>query len=86
MCLQLMVQLQSDPSSMPVENPTVEWGEALSPFQPIAIMKVPQQDINDGENVAICETLRLNPWGNLPTHRPLGGISRAQHAMFQALN
>src|SRR6478672_10214846 len=41
----IQVQLCADLARMPVEDVTVDWPEALSPFVAVAKLRIPQQDI-----------------------------------------
>jgi hypothetical protein len=36
-----MIQFQTDPKRMPLEDPGRAWDEALSPFQKVATIKIP---------------------------------------------
>ena len=85
-CYEFMVQIQSDPQSMPIEDPTVEWDELVTPFQPIARLTIPAQNFDTDEKNAVCENLSFNPWRALPAHRPLGGISRARREIYAELS
>ena len=39
----LLVQVQTDPHRMPIENASVRWPEKLSPFIPVATVHIPRQ-------------------------------------------
>ena len=39
----IMLQLQTDPFRMPIENAAVRWPEKLSPFVPAARLHIPRQ-------------------------------------------
>jgi hypothetical protein len=41
-----LVQVQTDPVKMPVEDSVVEWKESDSPFQRVALIRIPKQDIS----------------------------------------
>lgn len=79
-CLQFMVQRQTDPAAMPVENAAVIWDEAHSPFVPVARITVPDQDFQARSRT--CEAMSFNPWQSLAEHRPLGGINRVRIAVY----
>jgi len=72
------IQLQSDPVKMPIENPTVEWEEVLSPPTKVATITIPMQDINTPERRAMDERQSFSPWHSLAAHQPLGGVNRAR--------
>jgi hypothetical protein len=78
------VQLCTDLQKMPVEDPSIEWPEALSPYVPVArIVARPQNAYSAERRVYVDEKLSFNPWHCLAAHRPLGNIMRAR---FQAYN
>jgi Catalase len=78
------VQVQTDPVKMPVEDPTISWDEALSPFQPVATLTIPAQAFNSAEQMEFCEHLSYTPWHALPEHCPLGGINRVRRVVYEA--
>jgi hypothetical protein len=78
------IQVQSDPEKMPVEDPLVIWDESLSPFQRVAIIRIPKQDISDESWVEFGENLSFTPWHSLPEHRPIGSNNRARRAIYEA--
>jgi hypothetical protein len=84
-CFDFMVQFQLDAELMPVEDATVEWDEALSPFRKVAQIEIPPQSFESPERMEFCENLAFNPWRSLPEHRPLGGLNRVRKDLYQAL-
>jgi hypothetical protein len=80
-----MVQVQTDPHRMPVENATVKWPEKLSPYVPVARLRVPRQHFSSDEQMGYADVLRYNPWHSLPEHRPLGSSNRARLTMYYEL-
>lgn len=85
-CLELMVQFQTDPDLMPIEDASVVWSEDLSPYQTVARLVAQPQDITTGSTLATCETMRFNPWNGLAAHRPLGGINRVRRNLYAELS
>jgi hypothetical protein len=81
-----LVQVQTDPVAMPVEDPTVAWDEATSPFRKVATIRIPPQVCDNPEQMACCENLSFTPWHALPEHRPLGAINRARKVIYEALS
>ena len=80
---ELRVQLNRDLEAMPVEDPTVVWDEAASPFVPVATLAIPPQTAwGDGASEAIDDALAFNVWQGLADHRPLGGINRARYDTY----
>ena len=81
-CFDFLIQFQTDPKRMPIEDPTVEW---TSPFQKVATLKIPAQTIDSPEQIEFCENLSFTPWHSLPEHRPLGGINRPRKLVYEQL-
>ena len=81
-----LVQVQTDPVAMPVEDPTVGWDEATSPYRKVATIRIPPQVCDTPEQMACCENLSFTPWHALPEHRPLGAINRARKVIYEALS
>lgn len=81
-----LVQVQTDPVAMPVEDPTVGWDEATSPYRKVATIRIPPQVFDTPEQRAYCENLSFTSWHALPEHRPLGGINRARKVIYEALS
>jgi hypothetical protein len=82
----LMLQLQTDPFRMPIENNAVRWPEKLSPFVPAARLRIPRQKFDYPAQLAFANNLSYNPWHCLPEHRPLGNQSRARYRMYSELS
>jgi hypothetical protein len=84
MVWELRVQLCRDLEKQPVEDPTVEWQEADSPFQTVATIRAPRQDSWAAERVRrVDEEMRFSVWLGLEAHRPLGNINRARKAPYE---
>ena len=81
----LMVQVQTDPHRMPIEDATVKWPERLSPYVPVARLRLPAQRFDSDAQLAFADALRYNPWHSLPEHRPLGSSNRARRRMYTEL-
>lgn len=84
-CFDFSVQLQTDPRAMPIEDASVEWDEALSPFRKVATVRIPAQTFDSPARMELCENLSFNPWHALPEHRPLGGINRIRRELYAEL-
>ena len=82
----LLLQLQTDPHRMPVENAAVRWPEKLSPFIPVAHIHIPQQKFDYPSQFDFTRRLSFNPWHCLHEHRPLGNQSRARKRMYLELS
>jgi catalase len=80
---EVRVQLCTDLKAMPVEDPSVEWPEDKSPYEPVARIKVAPQDAYSPERrVYVDEQLSFNPFHALAAHRPLGNIMRARKKAY----
>jgi len=77
-----MIQLQGDPGSMPIEDPTVKWD---SPFIRVATIKIPNQVFDLPEQQLYGENLSFTPWHSIEAHRPLGGVNRARKLVYEQI-
>lgn len=77
--------------SMDVEDSMTGWSEEESPFQKVATITFPQQEV-DNEEVgnealsALGERLSFNPWHSLVEHRPLGTINRVRKVVYERIS
>ena len=85
-CFALQVQRQNPDYYMPIEDPSVEWDERVSPFETVADIRLPAQDFDSAEQNLFCDNLSFNPWHALPEHRPIGGINRLRKAVYEAIS
>ena len=83
-CFDFLVQFQSDPDTMPIEDAAVIWDESVSPF-----IRVARMQINGGATseatIDHCEAMTFNPWQTLAEHRPLGGINRTRQPIYSEI-
>ena len=80
---ELQVQLCVDLDKMPIEDPSVEWPEKLSPFVPVARLKVaPQAGWSEKKSKTIDDCMSFSPWHGLAAHRPIGAIMRARRMVY----
>ena len=70
---------------MPIEDASVIWDEAVSPFIPVARLTIENQDLSSDQAMSACEHLSFNPWQSLAEHRPLGGINRVRKRIYADL-
>jgi hypothetical protein len=68
---------------MPVEDVTVPWPEALSPFVTVAKLRLPQQDIGGDDNLERMDATSMSPWRVTEEHRPLGNIMRSRKEIYR---
>ena len=81
-----MVQVQTDPYRMPIEDAGVRWPERLSPFVPVATLRIPRQKFDSHGAVRLRATISpTRPGTASPEHRPLGNQSRARRRMYWEL-
>ena len=80
------IQLQADPATMPVEDPTIEWREDEAPFTPVARLTILRQGFDTPERRAFGENLSFTPWHGLEAHRPLGGVNRVRRTVYAAIS
>ncbi|UNK56295.1 catalase family protein [Pseudoxanthomonas daejeonensis] len=79
----LRAQLCRDLERMPIEDASVEWDEADSPWQPVARLSVPSQLAWDSSVSPHAEdALAFSPWHALAAHRPLGALNRARRVVM----
>jgi hypothetical protein len=81
-----LVQVQTDPHRMPIENAAVRWPEELSPFIPAATIHIPKQKFDSPAQFEFAKKMKINPWHGLKEHRPLGNQSRARRRMYKELS
>lgn len=80
------VQFQTNADTMPIEDPGKAWDEQVSPFRKVATIHIPKQEFNSDAQNTFGENLSFTPWHCLPEHRPLGGINRARHIVYDAIS
>lgn len=76
------VQLQTDPSIMPIEDASVIWDESVSPFIPVATLTINPQPVDDPELLALGERSTFNPWQCLAAHEPLGRMNLVRRPVY----
>ena len=84
--LDLAVQLYVDAERTPIEDASVEWLEADSPFIPVARITIPRQDLTGAAGEAQCayvEGLSFDPWHAPVEFRPLGNVMRARSPAYR---
>jgi hypothetical protein len=79
-----MVQLRTDPKTMPLDKATVRWSEKKSPPIHVATLILPKQDVAVLGQSAYGENLAFNPWHSLSEHEPQGSISGARKVVYAA--
>lgn len=80
-CFDFMVQFQTDPDLMPIEDASVEWDESESPFEKVAEIRIGDTPTSP-QTTQACEGMTFNPWQSLAAHQPLGGINRTRKPVY----
>jgi hypothetical protein len=75
---EFQVQLRTSEQTMPIEDASVEWPESDSPYQTVAHLLLPRQEIALLRQQVAFQNLSFNVWHALSAHRPLGGINRVR--------
>ena len=81
------VQRYVDEVKTPIEDGTVEWKESDAPFEAIAQLVIPKQDLRTAsakEAEILVDNLDFNPWNTTEEFRPLGNLNRARRTVYQA--
>lgn len=84
--LDFLVKLQTDPFAMPIENASVRWPDALAPWVPVAVLRLPRQTFDSPAQLAFANRLSYNPWHCLAEHRPLGNQNRGRRRIYETLS
>jgi hypothetical protein len=79
------VQVRGNPDAMPVDDATVEWNEREAPFQTVATITVPQQDIDTADRAALVDRLAFSPWHALSAHEPLGPMNSIRRDVYRTI-
>jgi hypothetical protein len=82
----LLIQPQTDAHAMPIENAAVRWPQRLSPYVPVAEIRIPKQRFDSPAQLRFAATLSFTPWHCIPEHRPLGNQNRARRRMYWELS
>lgn len=85
MCMEFMLQIQTNPQDMPIENPTVEWSEGVSPFVTVAQIQIEKQQFLSEQAMQQCEAFSFNPWQSLAEHKPLGRINYVRRLVYEKM-
>ncbi|HEX8224676.1 MAG TPA: catalase family protein [Allosphingosinicella sp.] len=78
-----LVQLRTDPETMPIEDTAVEWREDEAPFVKVATLRIPQQQFRTEERDSMAAALSFSPGHALVEHRPIGGVNRARMRVYR---
>ena len=84
--LDFLIQLQTNPKRMQIEDASLEWPERLSPFVPVAKITIPKQEFRSPAQTVFARQLSINPWHCIAEHRPLGNQNRARLMIYSELS
>jgi hypothetical protein len=82
----LQVQFFVDEAKTPIEDGSVEWKEADTPFVTVARLTLPKQDTTSDAGRALSERIEsfsFDPWHALEELRPLGNLMRARNVAYR---
>jgi hypothetical protein len=78
------VQLNTDLETMPIEDASVVWDEAKSPFVTVATLEIPPQlSWEHGVTDRTDDALSYSIWHGITAHQPLGGVNRARNETYK---
>jgi hypothetical protein len=82
---ELRVQLCTNLERMPIEDASVEWSQAESPYVPVARLRARRQTTWSNRRAATVEDgMSFSPWHALAAHRPLGSVMRVRKVAYEA--
>ncbi|WP_333927226.1 catalase family protein [Sphingomonas sp. LR55] len=81
---ELRVQINTDLDAMPIEDASVVWDEAVSPYVTIAKLEIPAQvSWDQGSSERTDDALVYSVWNGITAHQPLGGINRVRKETYE---
>lgn len=81
---ELRVQINTNLEAMPIEDASVVWDEAISPFTTIAKLEIPAQvSWEQGSSEHTDDALVYSVWNGITAHQPLGGINRVRKETYE---
>ena len=70
---------------MPIEDASVPWPEAASPYVAVArITAMPQIAWSQARSAAVDDGMAFSPWHGVAAHRPIGSVMRVRKAAYEA--
>ena len=83
---ELRAQLWTNADTQPIEDASVEWPTAESPYRTVAILRLPAQDAYSAARQRYFdEEMTFRPANTLLAHQPLGSVMRARLQVYRAL-
>jgi hypothetical protein len=80
------VQLYRDPTTTPIEDPTVVWPDDVAPPIPVGKLTIERGELTAERArkvAAFVEALSFDPWHARVEHRPLGALMRARNHAYR---
>jgi catalase len=69
----------------PIEDATTLWRDELTSYEEVARITIPVPQAPDApEAIGHCEKLAFTPFHSLAAHRPIGGINRLRHEVYES--
>ncbi len=86
-CMSFEMLFQTDPDKMPVDKATVRWPDNdEKDFVKFATITIPaNQNINDKDQMTLCENLSFTGWHTTEIMRPLGSLNEARLEVYAAI-
>lgn len=83
---ELCIQLCTDIDKMPVDDASAIWPRDLSPYVPVARIRVPAQLAwSEARSQAIDDGMAFSPWHGIAAHRPIGSIMRMRKIIYETM-
>lgn len=80
----LQVQLCTDVSEMPIEDPMALWDEEKSPYITVATVTArPQESWSEERSQTVDDGMKFSPWNGIADHQPLGQIMRMRKLAYE---
>jgi len=80
------IQRFADKERTPIEDSKVLWKETVSPYEHVAKIVIPMQDLMSEAQARFCENLSFSPWHGLAEHKPLGLVNRVRRRAYIAIS
>lgn len=80
------IQRSTGDARTPIEDSKVLWKEADSPYEHVAKIVIPMQELMSPEQARFCENLSFSPWHGLAAHKPLGLVNRVRRRAYIAIS
>lgn len=81
---ELRAQLCTSLQGMPIEDGSVAWSEAESPYVTVATLDAGLQDVwSNGRIAQVDLGMAFSPWHGLAAHRPLGALNRVRRPAYE---